>query len=170
MQAAKDSFYRALQSRLAAVNPARTIVLDGVTRPAVLVVENEPYPPPKLFFQAFYIHWLGAPAVRSFRATLAPRYEMLAQIEYFVQGSPSLQKPFADRGRLLAQLDRELLLILFPGFTDKMDYAQTPAVPLGSMVAWGCAPDLRTISDAEGSVLRRVATVIVSFYMENIPN
>lgn len=170
MQAAKDSFFRALQARLTTVNPSRTITVDGMTRPAILVVENESYPPPKLFFHTFYLHWLSAPAVRSFSRTLAPRYELAAQIEYFLQGTASLQRPFADRGRLLAQLDRELVEILFPGFAEKKNYSVTPAASLGSMLHWRWTPDFRTIADAEGSVLRRLATVNVSFYLEAIPN
>jgi hypothetical protein len=168
MQAAKDSFFRALQARLAAVNAARTITVDGVVRPAILVAENEPYPPPKLFFHTFYIHWLGAPAVRGFSRMQAPRYEQVAQIEYFVQGTPSLQRPFADRGRLMAQMDRELLEILFPGFTEKLDYSAAPPQSLGSQICWRWTPDLRTIADGDGSILRRVATVNVSFYLEPV--
>jgi len=170
MQAAKDSFFRVLQSRLATVNPARTITVDGVTKPAILVVENEAYPPPKLFFHTFYLQWLGAPAVRGFSQTLAPRYEQIAQIEYFVQGTASLQRPFADRGRVMAQLDREVVEILFPGFTEKLDYSVTPPQSLSSMVRWRWTPDLRTTADGDGSVLRRIATVNVSFYLEEIPN
>ena len=41
MQNAKDTFYTTLQSRLAAMNPARTIVVRGVVRPGTLVDENE---------------------------------------------------------------------------------------------------------------------------------
>ena len=37
MQNAKDTFYLTLQSRLAALNPSRTVVLRGVVRPATLV-------------------------------------------------------------------------------------------------------------------------------------
>lgn len=170
MQAAKDSFFRALQARLASVNPARTITQDGVSRPAILVAENEPYPPPKLFFNTFYIHWLGAPAVRGFTHTNAPRYELLAQIEYFLQGSAQLQRPFADRGRLMAQLDRELLEILFPGFEEKLDHSLTPPQSLGSQLRWRWTPDFRTMTDGDGSILRRIATVTVSFYLESIPN
>jgi len=40
MQAAKDSFYVALRGRLAALNAARTMVIDGVTVPAIVVREN----------------------------------------------------------------------------------------------------------------------------------
>ncbi|MGH9860806.1 MAG: hypothetical protein ACRD5F_12355 [Candidatus Acidiferrales bacterium] len=170
MQAAKDSFFRALQARLAAVNPARTITLDGAVRPAILVAENEPYPPAKLFFNTFYIHWLGAPAVREFAGANAPRYELLAQLEYFVRGTAGLQRPFADRGRLMGELDREMIEILFPGFTPKMDHSQSPAAPLGSAVLWRWQPDLRTTIESEGSVLRRLATVNVSFFLEAIPN
>ncbi len=169
MQAAKDSFFRALQTRLAVVNSARTITVDGITKPAILVAENESYPPGKLLFNAFYIHWLGAPAVREFGGTLAPRYEQIAHIEYFVRGTADLQKPFADRGRLLGEMDRELVLILFPGFTPKLDYSQGPPTPLGSSVTWRYSPSFRTLTEREGSVLRRIATVNISFYLESIP-
>jgi hypothetical protein len=168
MQAAKDSFFRALQARLATVNPSRTISVDGVVRPAILVVENESYPPPKLLFNTFYIHWLGAPVVSEFVTTLAPRYELIAQVEYFVQGSSALQRPFADRGRLIAQLDRELIEVLFPGCTDKLDHSVAPPLPLGSRLLWRWTPDMRTIT--EEGVLRRIATVNVSFFLEDIPN
>ena len=40
MQAAKDSFYMALRTRLAGLNPTRTMVIDGVTVPAIVVREN----------------------------------------------------------------------------------------------------------------------------------
>ena len=170
MQAAKDTFFRALQSRLTTVNPARTVLVDGIERPAILVAENELYPPPKLFFNAFYIHWLGAPAVGNFSRTLAPRYEQIAQVEYFVRGTASLQRPFADRGRLLAQMDQELVTILFPGFSEKFDHSASPPVSLGSYLHWRWTPDFRTVVEGEGSILRRLATVNVSFYLENLPN
>ena len=41
MQNAKDTFYLTLQQRLAALNPARTLVLRGQLRPGTLVEENE---------------------------------------------------------------------------------------------------------------------------------
>jgi len=170
MQAAKDSFFRALQGRLSVVNPGRTIIVDGVAKPAILVAENEPYPPAKLFFNTFYVHWLGSPAVHEFAGTTAPRYEQIAQIEYFVRGTAALQRPFADRGRLIGQLDRELVQILFPGYTPKMNFTAEPPQPLGSQVQWSWTPDLRTIAQSEGSVLRRISTTHVSFYLESISN
>jgi hypothetical protein len=170
MQATKDSFYRAVQSRLAAVNPARTITLDGQTRPAVLVAENAPFPPPKLFFNTFYIHWLGARPVPAFRRTPAPRYELLAQVEFFVQGTPSLLRPHADRGRVMAEMDCELVEILFPGLTPKLDYSSDPPAPLGSEIVWQWTPELRLVLEGEGSVLRRIATLRISAFLETIPD
>jgi hypothetical protein len=41
MQRAKDTFYITLRDRIAALNPARTVLVRGVVRPAVLVEENE---------------------------------------------------------------------------------------------------------------------------------
>ena len=42
MQPTKDSFYISLRDRLVAVDPNRTVTLDGATRPAIAVIENEP--------------------------------------------------------------------------------------------------------------------------------
>ena len=41
MQNAKDTFYITLSTRIAALNSERTVVVRGVTRPGVLVSENE---------------------------------------------------------------------------------------------------------------------------------
>jgi hypothetical protein len=40
MQAAKDSFYMVLRERLAGLNAQRTIVVDGIAMPAIVVREN----------------------------------------------------------------------------------------------------------------------------------
>ncbi len=40
MQNAKDSFYMALRTRLAAINPERTILLRGAVRPGILAEET----------------------------------------------------------------------------------------------------------------------------------
>jgi len=54
MQFAKDSFFLALQERLAGLNPGRTVTLNGTTVPAVAVVENLPpssaEPEPNTFY------------------------------------------------------------------------------------------------------------------------
>jgi hypothetical protein len=56
MQNARDTFYVTLRDRLAAVNPARTIVLRGLVRPGVLVEENE-LVSAALPADAFCLHW-----------------------------------------------------------------------------------------------------------------
>ncbi len=60
MQAAKDTFLRTLADRLAVVNPARTVTLDGASRPAVMAVENETPVPANTFLETFLLSWEGA--------------------------------------------------------------------------------------------------------------
>ena len=57
MQFAKDSFYMALRERLASLNPQRTVTLNGITRPALIVAENEVVIPVEPLPDAFYIEW-----------------------------------------------------------------------------------------------------------------
>jgi hypothetical protein len=56
MQNAKDTFYVTLQSRLAALNPARTVVVRDVVRPGTLVDENE-LPSAWVPVDAFRLQW-----------------------------------------------------------------------------------------------------------------
>ena len=63
MQFAKDSFYIALRDRLAVVNPARTVAINGTVRPAVLVAENEPVSAASLLPNVFQVTWMAAQAV-----------------------------------------------------------------------------------------------------------
>lgn len=132
MQFAKDSFFLALQQRLAALNPTRTVTINGATVPAVLVVENlppswaEPQP------NTFYIEW-GAAEVIGGHAGNNALMSLNAVISYYTQGSV---QSGVDRGRLLAQLDDELLGICQPANTEKMDYTQSPSADLGTKVFW----------------------------------
>jgi len=41
MQNTKDSFFIAVRDRLAILNPSRVVLIQGVSRPAILVTENE---------------------------------------------------------------------------------------------------------------------------------
>ncbi len=58
MQNAKDSFYMALRTRLAAINPERTILLRGAVRPGILVEEAEA-PFSQIPNDVFVLRWLG---------------------------------------------------------------------------------------------------------------
>ncbi len=132
MQFAKDSFFLALQQRLAALNPARTVTINGATVPAVLVVENllpqfgEPQP------NTFYIEW-GAAAVLQGHAGNNALMSLNAVISYYTLGTV---ESMVDRGRVLAQLDDELLGMCQPPNTEKRDYTQSPSEDLGTSVFW----------------------------------
>lgn len=132
MQFAKDSFFLALRERLAAVNPARTVTLNGATIPAIVVVENltpsfaEPLP------NTFYIQW-GAADVVAGNAGNGVLMSLGAVISYYTMGSVA---SMVDRGRLLGQLDHELLSICQPTSMEKRDYTQSPSADLGTKVFW----------------------------------
>lgn len=132
MQFAKDSFFLALQQRLASVNPARTVTVNGATVPAVLVVENLPPSSAEPQPNTFYIEW-GAADVISGHAGNGALMSLEVVISYYSLGSV---QSMVDRGRLLAQLDDELLAICQPPNTDKRDYTQSPSADLGTNVFW----------------------------------
>ena len=81
-------------------------------------------------------------------------------ISYYTLGTV---QSMVDRGRVLGQLDNELLGICQPTNTEKYDYSQSPSVDLGTTVFW----NEPTIEDAttvgmednslayQGRVLRR---------------
>ncbi len=169
MQFAKDSFYIALRDRLAALNPDRTIVIEGRMRPAVLVAENEPEGAPHLpgigscgsLPNAFYISW-GAPQfVKDTETATRPLMKMDCAIAYRAAAS---QPAAVDRGRALAALDSELLRLLAPPRTPKRDHAHTPPVDLGSALFWSLAALAE--AEAEGDELRRSARVTIFFFPE----
>lgn len=129
MQAAKDSFYMALRARLAALDPARTMVIDGVTVPGIVVRENmEPR-----FNEAqtgvFYVDWGEVLIAESSR----PMLGIECSIWYASEGSGGSG---VDRGRMLAEMDAELLSICDPPHTEMLDYSQNPSADLGSGIFW----------------------------------
>ncbi len=129
MQAAKDSFYMALRQRLAALNPSRTLVIDGVTVPAIVVRENmEPR-----FDEAqpgvFYLDFGDILIAESTR----PMLGVDCHIWYASEGGSGTG---VDRGRDLAEMDTELLRICDPPRTEMLDYSQAPSVDLGAGIFW----------------------------------
>lgn len=132
MQFAKDSFFLALQERLAAISPGRNVTVNGATIPALIVIENLPPSPAQLQPNTFYIGWGDAQVVAG-HAGAAPLMSLDVVISYFSMGSV---QSMVDRGRMLAQLDQELLSICQPPTTEKRDYAQSPSADLGTSVFW----------------------------------
>jgi hypothetical protein len=132
MQFAKDSFFLALQQRLAGLNPARTVTLNGATVPAVLAVENLPPGSAESQPNTFYIEW-GSAAIVEGHAGNAALMSVECVISYYTLGTV---QSMVDRGRVLGELDNELLGICQPANTEKRDYTQSPSLDLGTSVFW----------------------------------
>ncbi len=162
MQNAKDTFYLTLRDRLATVNPARTMVLRGVTRPGSLVEENELTTALQVA-NAFCLRWTGLKVVS--RSAL-PLVQMLCEIRYCTDGSSG--NGGMDRGRMLAEMDAELSAAAnaIPHHVTKSSYAagSTSGTAMGTNVFWG---DVAFgVAVAQGERLERVATVEVFAYQE----
>lgn len=162
MQHAKDSFYVALRDRLAALNPARTVFLDGVTRPAVIVAENEPSTPSTSLLDAFYLQWGAVREVKKMERGPRPLLALDCVIVYRTIGTEANSS--VDRGRVLAALDLELLQISSPPETMKRDYTQATPPDLGTKVFWTRPQVVETV--ALGTELRRTSKLSVYFYPE----
>src|SRR5687767_5543500 len=103
MQSAKDSFFVTLRDRLAALDPERTIFLNGVVRPALVVSENEPVTSAAPLPAAFYIAW-GPPRVtEGCDGVPRPLLALDCAITYRTSGNGDTGS--VDRGRALAALD-----------------------------------------------------------------
>ena len=158
MQAAKDTFLKTLAARLAVINPARTVTLDGAARPAVIALENESSLPDNAEQETFLLSWEGAG-----QATPEPGLMYVdCKLSYGSHGTDGMLR--TDRGRILTAMDRELMRMCRPCNAAKCDYTQTPASPLGSNVFW-TQPVMEAASEANG-ILQRTATVRLFFFPE----
>jgi hypothetical protein len=146
MQAAKDSFYMALRERLAALNPGRTMVVDGVERPAIVVRENTEPQFAAAQTGAYFLDWGEVRIAESTRPILG----LDCHIWYATAGSTGAG---VDRGRMLAQMDEELLRICAPPHTEMRDYQQSPSADLGCGVFW-TMPELKSAPGKTGIQVR----------------
>jgi len=164
MQNAKDTFYVTLQSRLAALNPARTIVVRGVARPATLVEENE-LPSAWVPVNAFRLQWAG---LQMYSDGPLPLVAMECSIQYATDGSSG--NGGMDRGRLLAAMDAELASALGaePHTVEKMNYSAAGVgvapTAMATSVFW--ADPVFGAASAVGERLERTTTVQVFAYQE----
>jgi hypothetical protein len=156
MQNTKDTFYLALRDRLATLNPERKVVIDGVERPAVLVAENEPDVAAPSLPNAYYLTWGPPRIVPGSENAERPLMKMECRASYRVGTSLA---GAVDRGRILCELDTELLCLLVPPRTEKIDATKTPPAPTGSYVFWG---GVEFGDGAEG--FDRAATLPVFFF------
>lgn len=146
MQFTKDSFYMALLQRLVSLNPLQTVTLDGTTRPAIIVAENELVISARPVPDAFYIEWGEAQMVQR-QVGGRGLMEMECVISYHTFGTV---QSGVDRGRALAALDIELLSICEPPRTAKRDYTQSPSVDLGTSILW-TTPSLSKVAGSDGA-------------------
>jgi hypothetical protein len=158
MQAAKDTFLKTLAGRLAAVNPMRTVTMDGAARPAVLTLENEIPMRAETELETFLLDWQSAAEVVPGQGLM----RMECKVSYGSQGTDDLLR--TDRGRILTAMDSELLDICTPRRAVKSDYTQTPAAALETFIFWN-APVLEAVKSANG-VLQRAATITLFFFPE----
>jgi hypothetical protein len=158
MENAKDTFYITLRNRLATVNPNRTMVLRAVTRPGILVEEAEA-PVAELPLDVFVLRWTKLAADTQLPSILA---QMECEIHYATAGTQS--NAGLDRGRAIEEMDDELLQLLCPSSTLKMNYAQTPAGQMSTSIFWSQAifEPATTVRERMG----RVATVNVFAFQE----
>jgi hypothetical protein len=159
MQPAKDSFYVELRNRLVVVDPGRTITLDGATRPAIAVVENEPPAAAPPLCDTFYLHWGSAHMVQPSAGTLMA---LDCTISYCTSGAE--QNGWLDRGRDLAGLDNDLLAICAPAHTAKCDYSSGSPVALGSTIFW--TPPVLGAAKTTPPYVGREISITLFFYPE----
>lgn len=165
VQDLKDSFYAGLRNAIAAANPARTVVVRGVTRPAVLVVENELPLGVDAPVETFQLVWTDL------KSTGEGLMASVCDILYTVNGSVGATETASSvlgRGRALAAMDAELLIALtgsvrsFAAFT----LAETGGVAVqtatGTQVFWGDVTFAAAV--AKSDQIMRVASVEVFGY------
>jgi hypothetical protein len=167
MQSLKDTFYLMLRDRVAAGNPARTVVVRGVTRPGVIVVENElpgATAAGVAVVDAFCLRWTGL--IVDTKGALGMT-AMQCEIKYATDGSSGTVG--MDRGRALTAMDEELSAAVgtSPRFVPKVvtNSGQVAAVTGdGTNVFWGDAVFGPAVMQNER--MERTATVEVFCYGE----
>jgi hypothetical protein len=168
VQQTKDTFYAMLRNRIAAGNPARTVVVRGMLRPGVLVVENE-LPGAAVDgiapAQAFCLRWN---ALKIDLENAGALITLTCEIRYASDGSPGAAG--LDRGRALAAMDAELASALAtpPRNTATLTVVEIGAggssslTPNGTNIFWG-EPSFAP-SVMRGERLERTAQVEVFGY------
>jgi hypothetical protein len=158
MQNAKDSFYIALRTRLAVVNPERTILLRGSLRPGILVEEAEA-PFTQLPNDVFVVRWLGLGTDLDLSSAMTAQE---CEIVYQTSGTQAFGG--LDRGRALSEMDKELVALLQPFCTPKLNYSVQPAATMLTQLFWD--EPVFTPVVALRDRLSRSAKVVIYSYQE----
>lgn len=162
MQNAKDSFYEVLRGRLAALNPERTVVVRGSTRPGLVVDENETESVGALP-DCFHISWTGATVTTD---GSLPLVSLVCKIGYCTVGN-SLNGGL-DRGRALSSMDAELLVAVqqLPQNTVKTDFsalAHGGATQTMSTRLWWSDVVFGAVETKAGNIGRTASIQVMSF-------
>ena len=158
MQNAKDSFYMALRSRLVVINPERTTLLRGAVRPGILVEEAEA-PFSQLPSDLYVLRWQGLGVDVDLGSALVASE---CEIVYQTCGCQSFGG--LDRGRALSAMDEEVVAMLQPFHTPKMNYEATPAAQMLTRVFWD-EPRFGAVT-VQRDLMSRSAKVMVYSYQE----
>jgi hypothetical protein len=156
MQNAKDSFYMALRTRLAALTRDRTVLLRGALRPGILVEEAEA-PAAQPAPDVFVLRWLGLGADMDLSSVMAAEE---CEIVYGTSGSQAFGG--LDRGRMLSAMDEELIAILQPFQTAKINYSIQPATSMQTQVFWD-EPTFAPINVQRDRLSRSVKVMVYSY-------
>lgn len=156
MQNAKDSFYLALRTRLATVNPERTVLLRGALRPGILVEEAEA-PLAQLPVDAFVMRWLGLGVDTDLGSAM-----VAAECEIFYSTCGTQAFGGLDRGRMLSAMEEEIIAILQPFYTPKFNYSVQPAVVMQTQIFWD-EPTFTPINVQRDRLSRSVKVMLYSY-------
>jgi hypothetical protein len=156
MQNAKDSFYMALRARLVTINPERTILLRGAVRPGILVEEAEApfsqYPD-----DVYVMRWLGLATDMDLASTMAAEQ---CEVVYQTCGTQSFGG--LDRGRALSAMDEEVLGMVQPFYTPKLNCTATPPAAMLTQVFWD-EPAFSPVVVQRDRLSRSVSMVVYSY-------
>jgi len=145
-----------LRTRLATINPERTILVRGAVRPGILVEEAEA-PFNQLPNDVFVLRWLGLGVDMDLSATMAA-----AECEILYQTCGTQSFGGLDRGRALSQMDEELVAMLTPFYTPKLNYTATPPAAMLTQVFWD-EPGLTPIVTQRDRLSRSAKTMVYSY-------
>jgi hypothetical protein len=159
VQNAKDTFYEVLRGRLAGLNPERTAVVRGVTRPGLVVAENE-LSSATAILDCFVMRWTEATWDG---AGAMPVVTLRCEIGYGTAGSA--ERGGMDRGRALAAMDAELMSALGeePRSATKMNYSEGGAPMTMSTRVWWSEAELSEAKAAGDRLQRTAAVAVMSF-------
>ena len=154
MQNAKDSFYIALRDRLALLSPGRVISVRGSERPAILVEEAE-NPTVEMQNDTYILRWTQYTVTG-----VAFLTNLSCEIRYATSGSQDYTG--LDRGRLMTEMDSQLMQILVPLSASSFDYSTVPPALMPTRIFW-TEPVFEALKTVRNQLLRVAAVNVFTF-------